>query len=113
MHRDDAITTLKAVNLRFLLVGLIWTLLFLGAVAFGGICKPLSIGCLPLAPIWSLSTLVFFGVPTFMVEVVLAFAVLALLRPLSRKLITLGIILMGVDQIVIGLILGARYFTPI
>jgi hypothetical protein len=58
-----------------LAIAIAWALLFIASLTYSAWCRPLSPVCLESVPIWTISGLFLFGIPTFLFEALIAAAV--------------------------------------
>jgi hypothetical protein len=58
-----------------LAIAVVWALLFIASLTYSAWCRPLSLVCLESVPIWTISGLFLFGIPTFLLEALIAVVV--------------------------------------
>jgi hypothetical protein len=85
-----------------------WALLFIASLTYSAWCRPLTLVCLDSIPIWTLSGLLLFGIPTFLMEALIAVALsLATARIKVATAVTLSALAgLTLAQLAIGFILG-------
>ena len=79
-----------------------------GTIAFGAWCSPVSSRCLPSIPVWTLSGIVFFGIPAAIPN---ALVVMLLTGGMKKKLHPLACVALALAEGIIGFVAGATFLV--